>query len=623
MGTRKFKTEVKQLLDLMIHSLYSNKDIFLRELVANAADAIDKARFESLTNGDIACEWQIRISVDKDAKTITIRDNGIGMTELEVNENLGTIARSGTKAFAETLAAAGDNADIPELIGQFGVGFYSAFMVADKVTVLTKRAGGNEAAVLWTSTGEESYDIAAADKPEQGTEITLHLKEDAAEYLDSWRISGIVRKYSDFIACPIVMAKESTDADGNVTCEDDTLNSQKAIWLRPASEVTEEEHQSFFAHISTGGKYWKAINMSAEGANEFRALLYLPEKMPVNFFMPDFQKKGLQLYVKRVFITDECEQLIPDYLSFVKGVVDSSDLPLNVSREILQQNPLLERIRKAVVAKVISELKRLLSNEREAYERFFAEFGKTLKIGMYNDFANQDKLKELAIYETMNSDGKMLTLAEYAAAMPESQKDIYYITAENRAKALASPALEIYRSKGYDVLIMRDPIDEFVMQSMTQYDKKLFRSVNKGELEIDSETRDELEKLVEEASKKYAELLAFIKEELKDKVEDVRFSGRLTESPCCLVAGDNALGANMEKILRQMQQDIPESKRIMELNAKHPLLDILADDLRSGISDALKGNVRLLFDQAMLSDGGELDDPADFVRRLTALMMKK
>lgn len=617
-----FKTEVKQLLDLMIHSLYSNKDIFLRELIANAADAIDKARFESLTKTENARDWQIRISADKEAKTITISDNGVGMNVDEVSENLGTIAKSGTRAFTEALASRKDEADIPELIGQFGVGFYSAFMVASEVVVITKRDG--EAAVKWSSTGEDSYEISEADKESAGSDITLYLKDDAAEYLDYWRVASIVRKYSDYIAYPIMMAEESTDAEGNVTVEDKTLNSQKAIWLRSASEITEEEHSSFFNHLSGGGTYWKPIQMTAEGTNEFKALLYIPEKMPMNFMMPDFQKKGLQLYVKRVFITDECEQLIPDYLQFVKGVVDSSDLPLNVSREILQENPLLGRIRKAVVNKVLGELKRLSENEREKYNTFFKEFGKMLKVGLYNDFQNIEKIQELTMYETMSGKaGEYSTLKEYVNAMPESQQDIYYITAESRMQALASPTLEVYRNKGYDVLIMTDPIDEWVLQTMTQYDKKHLKSVSKGDLELDEDSKKEIESAIEEANTTYAELLTFVSEELKDQVSEVRFSGRLTDSPCCLVAPEFGLNAHMEKILKAMNQDAPEQKRILELNAKHPLMGLLADDLKADANSLeLKDNVKLLFDQAVLTEGGELTDIADFTRRLANLMVK-
>ncbi len=615
-----FKTEVKQLLDLMIHSLYSNKDIFLRELAANAADAIDKARFASLTEPDTARAWQIRIDADKDKKILTVSDNGVGMNRDEIAENLGTIAKSGTKAFAEAVKSGKEAGELPELIGQFGVGFYSAFMVASEVEVVSKKQGCD--AVRWSSRGEESFDIDAAERAEVGTDVILHLKDDAVEYLDYWRVSEIIRKYSDYIAYPIVMNQQITDKDGKVTVEEKTLNTQKAIWLRSPADITEEEHQSFFAHLSAGGKYWKSIQMTAEGTNEFKALLYIPEKMPYNFLMPDFQKKGLQLYVKRVFITDECTKLIPDYLQFVKGVVDSSDLPLNVSREILQDNPLIGRIQKAVTAKVLSELKKLLESERTAYEKFFAEFGKMLKIGLYNDFANMDKIQDLVLYESLNT-GKPVTLREYVNAMPDGQQDIYYITAENKAKALASPTLEVYRGKGYDVLIMTDPIDEWVMQTMMQYDQKHFKSVSKGELELDDASKKEIAETTEKAAKDYAELLKYVQSELSDKVSEVRFSGRLTDSPCCLVAPEFGMNAHMEKILKSLDQQVPDTKRILELNAKHPLIGILDGELKKDAqSPELKSDIKTLFDQAVLLEGGELSDLADFTKRLADLLVR-
>jgi len=622
-STQKFKTEVKQLLDLMIHSLYSNRDIFLRELIANAADAIDKERFESLTRPELSRDWHIRIAVDKAAKTITVGDNGIGMSREEIADNLGTIAKSGTRAFAEAVKKAGKNADLPEeLIGQFGVGFYSAFMVASEIEVVSRKDG--QPAVRWSSTGDDSYTLDDAERAETGTDVIMHVKDDAAEYLDTWRVSGIVRKYSDYIAYPIHMNQESTDKDGKTTVEDKVLNSQKAIWLRDPAAVTDDEHQGFFAHLSTGGKFWKAIPMTAEGTNEFKALLYLPQEMPFNFFMPDFQKKGLQLYVKRVFITDECDKLIPDYLQFVKGVVDSSDLPLNVSREILQENPLLPRIRKAVTAKVLSELKKLIEAERENYEKFFKSFGKILKIGMYNDFENMTRIQDLAMYESMNSaSGKLVTLKEYLAAMPEGQTDIYFITAESRAKAAASPTLEVYRKKGYDVLFMYDPIDEWIMQTMMQYNKKNFKSVSKGELELDEASKKSLAEAVDKAKNDYAELLKFIQVELEGKVSEVRFGGRLTDSPCCLVASEYGMNSRMEKILKSLDQAVPDAGRIMELNPGHPLIAALDKQLKADpASPALKDDVKLLYDQAILAEGGELPDVAGFARRLSELMVR-
>ena len=617
--TREFKTEVQQLLQLMIHSLYSNRDIFLRELVANAADAIDKARFESLTNTELARDWKIRLSIDKDAKTLTITDNGIGMTAEEVAANIGTIAKSGTKEFIKALAEKENTADMPELIGQFGVGFYSAFMVASKVELNTKKSGSDAPAVCWRSTGEGSYELDSSDRTEAGTEIKLFLKDDAEIYLEDWKISEIVRKYSDFIAYPVILPFKKVNEDKTETVEDRVLNSQKAIWLRKPSEITDEEYQSFYSHLSNygGTEYLKAIHMSAEGASEFKALLFLPKQAPFNLLMPDIQKKGLQLYIKRMFITDECKELLPDYLRFVCGVVDSSDLPLNVSREILQQNPLLDKIRTAVTSKVISEAKKLLENNRADYEKFFTEFGKILKEGLHTDRVNCEKLKDIVLYESMNTEaGKYLTLKEYVDAMPESQKDIYYITGDKRSAVASSPALEYYRAKGYDVLFMTDPIDEWIMQSMFQYLKKSFKPVSKGDFE-DKESEDK----VKTAETKYGKLVDFLKEALAEKASVVRFSGRLTESPCCLIVDNSALPPHMERLFKAMHQEVPESKRIFELNCDHPLITAFNAKIESGEDkEMLKKYANALYNQALLLEGSPLDNPAEFAATVTELL---
>lgn len=617
--TREFKTEVQQLLQLMIHSLYSNRDIFLRELVANAADAIDKARFESLTNTDLAQEWQIRLSIDKDAKTLTITDNGIGMTSEEVVSNIGTIAKSGTKEFIKALAEKGDTADMPELIGQFGVGFYSAFMVASKVELHTKKAGSDAPAVCWRSSGEGSYELDSSARTEAGTEIKLFLKDDAEIYLEDWKISEIVRRYSDFIAYPVILPSKKVNEDKTETVEDRVLNSQKAIWLRKPSEITDEEYKSFYSHLSNygGTEYLKAIHMAAEGASEFKALLFLPKQAPFNLLMPDIQKKGLQLYIKRMFITDECKELLPDYLRFACGVVDSSDLPLNVSREILQQNPLLDKIRTAVTSKIIAEMKKLLENSREDYEKFFTEFGKIVKEGLHTDRVNCEKLKDIVLYESMNTEaGKFITLKEYVDAMPESQEDIYYITGDKRSAVASSPALEYYRSKGYDVLFMTDPIDEWVMQSMFQYLKKSFKPVSKGEFE----DKDSEEK-VKNAETKYAKLVTFLKETLAEKASIVRFSGRLTESPCCLIVDGSALPPHMERLFKAMHQEVPVSKRIFELNCDHPLIDAFNAKLESGEApENLKKFANALYNQALLLEGSPLDNPVEFASTVTELL---
>ena len=620
--TREFKTEVRQLLDLMIHSLYSNRDIFLRELVANAADAIDKARFESLTHPEMAKKWEIRITPDKKAKTLTISDNGIGMTQDEVVENIGTIAKSGTRAFLKLLAEQGSKKEeLPELIGQFGVGFYSAFMVAGEVVIVTKKAGSDAPAVRWSSRGEGEYELDSAEKSESGTEITLHLKEDAQQYLESWKLSGIIHKYSDFIEYPIVMPEVKVNEDKTETVTDRVLNSQKAIWLRKPSEITEEEYKSFYSHLSNfgGTEYLKAIHLSAEGTSEFKALLFLPKQAPFNLLMPDLQKRGLQLYVRRVFITDECKELIPDYLRFVCGVVDSNDLPLNVSREILQENPQLARIEKAVTAKVLGELKKLLETDREAYAGFFREFGRIFKEGLHTDFANAEKLKDLVMYESMNTEpGKMITLGEYVEAMPESQKEIYYITGEKRESVASSPALEYFRSKGYDVLFMTDPIDDWIMQQMFQYRKKNFKSIAKGDFEVEGAAET-----LKAAQEKFAGLVEFLKKALGDKVGEVRFSARLTDSPCCLITEGNALSPHLERLFKAMHQEIPESKRILELNPKHPLIEAMFElSKQSDKAPELEMYAKVLFDQALLTEGSPLPDPAAFAREVTKLLLK-
>ncbi|MBE6393524.1 MAG: molecular chaperone HtpG [Lentisphaerae bacterium] len=616
-----FKTEVSQLLNLMIHSLYSNRDIFLRELIANAADAIDKARFDSLTDPAQARDWKISIGIDKEAKILTITDNGIGMTEQEVIDNVGTIAKSGTRAFLKMLEEKGTSAaDMPEMIGQFGVGFYSAFMVASKVELRTKRSGSDAPAVCWSSTGEGSFEIESCDRTEPGTEIKMFLKDDAEMYLESWKLTGIIHKYSDYIEYPITVPEVKVDEDKKETVTEKTVNSQKAIWLRKPSEITEDEYKSFYTHISNfaGTNYLKPIHISAEGVSEFKALLFLPKEAPFNLLMPDIQKKGLQLYVKRVFITDECKALLPDYLRFVSGVVDSGDLPLNVSREILQDNPHIAKIEKTITSKILGELKKLIENDRENYDLFFTEFGKILKEGLHTDFTNAEKLKDLVLYGSMNTpEDKKITLAEYVSAMPENQPAIYYITGDKRESVESNPGLEYFRKQGYDVLFMTDPIDEWVMQSMNQYAKKNFVSITKDGLEIDG-----AEETVKAAAEKYGKILEYLKKEFEGKVSEVRFSVRLTESPCCLITEGSALAPHMERLFRAMNQAVPESKRILELNPEHPLIAALNDMAGDAENPDLKKYANVLWDQALLSEGSPIKDTAAFVKNVTELMLK-
>ncbi|MBE6381155.1 MAG: molecular chaperone HtpG [Lentisphaerae bacterium] len=618
--TMQFKAEVKQLLDLVIHSLYSNPDIFLRELIANAADAVDKARFAALTDDKLAQEWKIELAIDKEKRLLSITDNGIGMTADEVKENIGTIAKSGTRAFLENLKNA-QTAGAPELIGQFGVGFYSAFMVADEVVIESRRAGSDAPAVRWSSNGTGEYTIEETVRENTGTTITLHIKGDKDIYLENWKISEIVRKYSDFIEYPITLPFTKTNEDKTTTVEVRTLNSQKAIWLRNASEVTAEEHEAFFSHLAHGGKPLTTININAEGTNEFKALIYIPEEMPFNLFMPDLQKKGLQLYVKRVFITDNCEALVPDYLRFLRGVVDSSDLPLNVSREILQENPLLAQIKRSITGKVLGELKKMLERDPDKYKKFFKEFGKILKEGIHLDMTNQEKLKDLVMFESMNGQpGELITLKEYINAMPSEQEHIYYIIAESRQLAMSSPALEIFRSKGYDVLLMTDPVDEFIMQNMMQYDKKYLKSANKGELEIEKDP-DAEEKALEAATKQHQKLLDYIFEKLQDKLSAVRLTRRLTDSVCCLVGESNSISPQLERLLKAMNQPAPESKRVLELNPGHPVVGVMQKLIEEDpSSEKLAQYTELLYGEALLTEGSPLPDPLAFVKNVSALM---
>ena len=632
-STKKFKTEVKHLLDLMIHSLYSNKDIFLRELIANAADAIDKARFTALTDKKIINEWAINLTVDKDKNVIRISDNGIGMTEKEVVDNIGTIAKSGTKAFMKALEEKKKSeADIPELIGQFGVGFYSSFMVSEKVEILTKKAGSDESAVRWTSDGKSNYKIETAEKAEQGTEITVYLKDDAKIYMENWKISEIVSKYSDFIEYPITLPYEKIEKDGEgedaketKTIEIKTLNSQKAIWLKKASEITEEEHESFFAHLShDGGKPAKSIQISAEGTSEFKALIYIPEVAPFNMFMPDFQKKGLQLYVRRVFISDECKDLVPDYLRFLKGVVDSSDLPLNVSRELLQDNAQIRKMQKAITRKTLSELKKMKEKEPEKYAKFSLEFGKIFKEGIHMDHDNKEKIKGLVMYETMNNEAaKLIGLQEYVDAMPPEQKEIYYITGESRQAVENSSALELFRSQGFDVLFMVDPIDEWIMPSMGQFAKFMFKSATKGDIELDEKSKKSSEKIISKAAKEHKDVLEVLQKELDANIKEVRFTNRLTDSACCLVGEENAMSAHMERMFKTMNQDVPVNKRILELNPKHSLVASMQKLFEADKANPeLQKYAHLLYDQALLTEGSPIIDPLAFAKNIADLMVK-
>lgn len=617
-----FKAEIRELLSLVIHSVYSNKDIFLRELVANAADAIDKARFLSLTQQDMIRDWEIRIEADKDTKTLIISDNGVGMNRDELIENLGTIAHSGTKAFTEALEKAKTDGSVsaPELIGQFGVGFYSAFMAADKVTVETKKDGEAQA-WKWISDGENDFSIEEVSKDAPGTRITLYLKEDFEAYLDYWRVAELIRKYSDFIEYPIRM-KHTVTKDGKEEVEDSTLNTMKAIWLRPESEVTEEEYDQFYQHISMDyNKPARRISFSAEGASEFKSLLYIAGKMPMSYRMGmNKDHKQIQLYVRRVFITDNCPGLLPEYMGFVAGVVDSSDLPLNVSRETLQDNPQIARISKSIVKRVLSELDKMLTKDRAAYEEFYKEFSPMIKGGVHTDYSNKEKLQDLLLFESMNS-GKMMTLKEYSDAMPATQKAIYYITGDRREALEFSPQLEMFRKQGYDVLFLYEPMDEIIMDDIAKYAEKDLVSVLKGEVKFDDSVQKELDEKTKKETEDNKELVEFLKKTLEDKVKDVRFSSRLTESPCCLVGDDYDPSVSMQRLFKAMGQESPDVKRILELNGESPLIGALKSLYEKDPAAAsLKDYAELLYDQALISEGATLPDPAKFARRTVQLM---
>jgi len=633
--TRQFETEVRQVLKLIVNSLYSNSDIFLRELISNASDAIDKLRFKAQTEPDILGDdgdFKIKITRDGIKRTLEIADNGIGMTYDEVNENIGTIARSGTAAFLEAMEALDrkDTVLTPELIGQFGVGFYSAFIVANKVTLIT-RAAGEETATKWTSSGDGEYTIAETTKPGRGTRILLELREsgkDEPDYTDEWTIRRIIKKHSDFVSYPVVMDVEKQepipedeqilDGDGKPVGEttrtverEETLNSMKAIWARNKNDVNEEEYKEFYTHISHD---WnpplKHLHVKLEGTTEYTALLYLPSKAPFDLFQPE-HKHGVHLYSRRVFIMDDCKELLPEYFAFVKGVVDAPDLNLNISREILQQDRLVLNIRKNLVKKLFDLLKGL---EKEDYDKFFDEFGAILKIGIHTDPANQTKLADLARFKTTTSDGAWVALQAYVERMPESQEAIYYLTGDNLSTLLNSPHLERLKDKNYEVLLMTDPVDEWVVQSLTEYDGKPLKSAEKGDLEIDAEdTKDK-----EEA---YKDLFGFIRKTLQDHVKEVKPSTRLLDSVACLSGDANDMSGYMEKILKSSGQDIPVTKRVLELNTTHPVMEKIKQIFEKDQADSrLEDYSRLLYDLAVIGEGGKLENPSRFGKLIGEMM---
>lgn len=628
----KFKTEVRQVLDIVIHSLYTHKEVFLRELISNASDAIDRCRFEALSDKSILedqPECKIKITPDKENRTLTISDNGIGMREDEIDQSIGTIASSGTRHFLDELKEKGEGS-APELIGQFGVGFYSAFMVADKVTLVTRRAGDpSDAATRWVSTGSGSYTLETVTKETRGTDITLHLKEGMDEYLEEWKIRKIVKQYSDFVEYPIVMdvrREEQPEEEGGetkVTIEEETLNSQKALWARPRTEISDEEYNEFYKHISHDFQEpLKTIHWKVEGTTEFNALIFLPQKAPFDLFTPDAKNRGVHLYVKRVFITDNCEALVPQYLRFLRGVVDSADLPLNISRETLQEERLIRVMQKNVVKKVLDTLKDMQEKEPETYASFWNEFGTVLKEGIHLDLPNREKLQDLALFESSSTEpGNYVSLAEYVERMPDSQTEIYFLTGDSRQAVEKSPLLENFKKHGIEVLFMTDPIDEWVVQSMNSYRDKPVKSVEKAELDLGEEAEKEEKEHKEEAEKEMGQLLSFLKTELEDQVKEVRISTRLTDSACCLVADEMAPGVHMEKILKAFQSDVPPTKRILEVNPDHPLLQSMNELVTDSANEPkLKEYAGLLYDQALLTAGIQIEDPVVFAQRVSNLM---
>ena len=632
--THSFQTEVKQLLNLMVHSLYSNKEIFVRELVSNAADAADKLRFEALSHEDYYendSNLRIRITADKEAGTLTISDNGIGMNKDEVMKNLGTIARSGTAEFIEQMSK--DQKADSNLIGQFGVGFYSSFIVADEVEVRTRRAGDEaEAGVSWISKGDGEFSIEAIEKSDRGTEIIMSLKEDEKEFLEPWRVRSIISKYSDHVSLPVEMEKmeapampgeegEEKEEDEVVVPEFEVINKATALWTRAKSDVSEEEYKEFYKHISHDfNEPLSWVHNKVEGKLEYTSLLYLPKKAPMDLWNRD-KPRGVKLYVQRVFIMDDAEQFLPVYLRMVRGVLDSNDLPLNVSREILQDKGATQSLRNACVKRALGMLEKLAKNQKEDYQAFWDEFGSVLKEGLAEDFANKDKVAALLRFASTNNDDttQNVGLNDYISRMKPEQDKIYYLVADNFATAKNSPHLEVYKKKGVEVLLMTDRVDEWAMGHLTEFGDKKLQAITQGDLDLGGLESEEDKQAVEKANEENSDLIAKIKTLLADKVEDVKVSGRLDESPACVVSNDGGMSLQMARMMKAAGQPVPEMKPVFEINAEHKLVQQLSNEMPE---EDFKDWVELLFDQAVLSDSGQLDDPGAFTNRLNRLLMK-
>jgi molecular chaperone HtpG len=621
-----FQAEVKQLLQLMIHSLYSNKEIFLRELISNASDAADKLRFEGLADNALYesdPELRIRVAFDKEARTITVSDNGIGMSRDEVVKNIGTIARSGTREFFGSLT--GDQAKDAHLIGQFGVGFYSSFIVADRVTLVTRRAGAPAAeGVRWEcdmGEGTGEYSIEPAEKASRGTEVTLHLREGEDELLDAYRLKELIRKYSDHIAIPIAMRKREWDADASTerdTGEDETVNQASALWVRPKSEVTDEQYIEFYKHV--GHDFDPPLAWThnrVEGRQEYTQLLYIPARAPFDLWDRE-HRRGLKLYVRRVFIMDDAEQLLPAYLRFVRGIIDSNDLPLNVSRELLQQNRDIDAIRSGSTKRVLALLEDLAEKDAEKYAAFWTEFGRVLKEGVAEDPANRERIAKLLRFSSTRDDSEQqkTSLADYVGRMKEGQDKIYYVTADTFRAARNSPHLEIFRKRGIEVLLLGERIDEWLAANLTEYDGKALVSVARGQLDLGKVQTEDEKQAEEQHSGEHRELVEKLKAVLGERVKDVRVTTRLTQSPSCLVADEHDMGMNLARILKAAGQDVPGAKPILEINPGHAIVQ----RLKPG-DERFADWGQLLFDQALLAEGGHLEDPAEFVRRTNELML--
>ncbi|MFM1723354.1 molecular chaperone HtpG [Rhodococcus sp. PAM 2766] len=638
---REFQTETRQILDLMIHSVYSNKDTFLRELVSNASDALDKLKLEAYRDKDLEADTSdlhIELDVDADTRTLTVRDNGIGMSRDEVIDLIGTLAKSGTAELRRKLREAKDAVASEELIGQFGIGFYSTFMVADKVTLLTRKAGEKHG-TRWESSGDATYTIETVDDAPQGTSVTLHLKPEDVEdhlydYASERKLREIVKRYSDFIAYPVRMqverpapetddtSAEDQDAEPKTVVETETLNSMKALWARPRSEVTDDEYNEFYKHVSHS---WddplEVIPMKAEGTFEYQALLFIPSHAPFDLFSRE-HRAGIHLYVKRVFIKDDCEELMPEYLRFVKGVVDAQDLSLNVSREILQQDRQIRAIRRRLTKKVLTTIKDMLSSEDEAsrdkYRTVWSQFGRVLKEGLLSDFDNRDTLLEISSFPSTHSEDEQTTLAQYVERMKDGQEQIYYLTGESRQQLEASPHMEAFRARGLEVLLLTDPVDEMWVTSVPEFDGKPLQSIAKGEVDLDTdEEKKDAEAKREEQDKQFADVLGWLTSTLEDQVKQVRLSTRLTDSPACIVGDEFGMTPSLERMYRASGQEVPHFKRILELNPTHPLVEGLrAAHAERGDDPALAETAELLYGTALLAEGGELEDPAHFAKML-------